>query len=169
MHTEFTEQGMRAGFQIGLLDLWDKSRQTDHLPNFRSFPFDRFIQFVDHLMCSDVQYSNGTPDFIILFHGEGFTRSYGRRCHGRPLKEVLPEAIRARTLFDYETVALTKLPRFSSNPVTGADGVTVQYQRLLLPFTIWDKTTDRIICAVHLTPENGRAVPHGLFSVAEED
>jgi len=168
LQCEFAERGMEEGFQQDLLELWEKANQKGPLPDFRSFPFDHFSASLDHIMCCDVRYSSATPDFVIQFHGEGFTRTYGRRCHGRWLKDVLPDTIRARTLNDYVKVALTKRPLFSSNLVNGADGVTVRYNRLLLPFTIWNNNTDRIVCAIQLKSDANTAIPYGLLSPAAE-
>jgi len=150
--TAFSSQGMNAAAQVGVLAMWERASASNprQLPDFASFKFGNLSGVLDHLMYCGVRYTEAGPEFIIKFHGAGFTRTYGKKCFGRTLVEVLPEAIRLRTLVDYQSVALTKQPSFSSRPVPGENGTTVLYQRLLLPFTMWGKNTDRIVCVMNL-------------------
>jgi hypothetical protein len=167
---EFISRGMEAIAQIGVLDMWERHRVDAPLPTFKDFKFFKVGSVLDHVMFCDVKYSETVPEFIIHFHGDGFTRTYGRKCFGRNLGDVLPEAIRQQTLADYRRVALTRRPAFSSRRLTGDNTNVLLYQRLLLPFTVWGKNTDRIVCVLNLKPTTGkRVVEAGLLHANEEN
>ncbi len=155
---------IRCVQQIGMLKSWERWKGASALPHIETVQGRELERVRDKLMLLDVVWREENPSYLIRFQGEDFTRMHNRDCTGLFLDDVMAPAVRARGLQVYRTVVDQRMPAFTSTPVQNADGVTVHYERLLLPFTTTGEGVEHIQCVITLFAEDN----HSPFDVMRE-
>jgi hypothetical protein len=155
---------IRCVQQIGMLKSWERWKGAAELPDVAAVRGDELERVRDKLMLLDVVWREGNPSYLIRFQGADFNKMHNRDCTGLFLDEVMAPAVRERGLKTYRAVLERRMPAFTSSPVRGADGVTVHYERLLLPFTAGGDGVEHIQCAITLFAEDN----HSPFDVLRE-
>lgn len=155
---------IRCVQQIGMLKSWERWKGDAELPHVAAVQGEQLERVRDKLMLLDVVWRGEYPSYLIRFQGTDFNRMHNRDCTGLFLDEVMAPAVRERGLQVYRMVVDGRIPAFTSTPVQNADGVTVHYERLLLPFTATGDGVDHIQCAITLFAEDN----HSPFEVMRE-
>lgn len=155
---------IRCVQQIGMLKSWERWKGDAELPHVAAVQGEQLERVRDKLMLLDVVWRGEYPSYLIRFEGTDFNRMHNRDCTGLFLDEVMAPAVRERGLQVYRMVVDGRIPAFTSTPVQNADGVTVHYERLLLPFTATGDGVDHIQCAITLFAEDN----HSPFEVMRE-
>ncbi len=155
---------IRCVQQIGLLKLWERWKGAAELPDIAAVQGYDLERARDKLMLLDVVWRDGKPSYLIRFQGADFNKMHNRDCTGLFLDEVMAPAVRERGLRAYGTVVDRRIPAFTSTPVQNADGETVHYERLLLPFTTTGQGVEHIQCAITLFAKEN----HSPFDVMLE-
>ena len=155
---------IRCVQQIGMLKSWERWKGTDGLPHVASVQGDELERVRDKLMLLDVVWRDGNPSYLIRFQGADFNKMHNRDCTGLFLDEVMAPAVRERGLRAYRMVLDQRMPAFTSSPVQNADGITVHYERLLLPLTATGDGVTHIQCVITLFAEDN----HSPFDVIRE-
>jgi len=155
---------IRCVQQIGMLKSWERWKGAAELPDVAAVRGDELERVRDKLMLLDVVWREGNPSYLIRFQGADFNKMHNRDCTGLFLDEVMAPTVRERGLKTYRAVLERRMPAFTSSPVRGADGVTVHYERLLLPLTAGGDGVEHIQCAITLFAEDN----HSPFDVLRE-
>lgn len=148
---------IRCVQQLGMVKLWEHLKGAAELPDataVRGYDLERIR---DKLMLLDVVWRDAEPGYLIRYQGADFDRMHNRNCVGLFLNEVMAPAVRERGLRVYRSVVDRRIPAFSSTPIRNEDGVLVQYERLLLPFTATGQGVDHIHCVITLFGEDNRS------------
>lgn len=148
---------IRCVQQIGMLKLWERLKGTADLPEVSAVQGADIERLRDKLMLLDVEWQDEEPRYLIRFHGSDFERMHNRNCIGLFLNNVMAPAVRERGLKTYRQVVDLRIPAFNSTPVRGEDGSTVNYERLLLPFTQSGPNVDHIYAVVTLFTEDNQS------------
>jgi hypothetical protein len=147
------EQGMLSVFQIRLVKMWERSKGTQHLPEFQAYDFDSIRDLLENIMVCDVDGSKQPAEFIVRSQGKVVTELYGADLSGRMVDDITPISQRPSAREDYTAAARRMVPMFRRQAMTDCSGRPVSFERLLLPFTVSRQGTDRIISAVYLFAE----------------
>ena len=148
---------IRCVQQLGMVKLWERLTGAAELPALASVNGYDLERLRDKLMLLDVVWREGEPSYLIRFQGADFHKMHNRDCTGLFLDEVMAPAVRERGLRAYRTVVDRRIPAFTSTPVINADGATVHYERLLLPFTTAGEGVEHIHCVITLFAEDNRS------------
>lgn len=161
---------IRCVQQLGMLKLWERLKGTADLPDLTAVRGDDLERVRDKLMLLLVVWRDGNPFYLILFQGTDFTKMHNRDCTGLYLNDIITPAVRESGLRAYRTVVDRGIPAFTSTPVRNAEGATVYYERLLLPFTATGRAVEHIHCVITLFAEDNRspfAIIRDVRSIAE--
>ncbi len=145
---------IRCVQQLGLLKLWERLRGSAEMPQESRVRGEDIERLRDKLMLCDVAWRGGEPYYLIRFHGPDFDRTHGRNCSGQFLNDVMAPAIRERGLKTYRHVVDQRIPAFNATQIRDHEGRTVNYERLLLPFTRSGVGVDHIYTVVTLFAED---------------
>ena len=147
---------IRCMQQLAFLNLWDRLRGSDKLPRISSLQADDLRRIAEQLIFCDVVRSGGDTRFLIRYQGSQIRRLFGADTVGRYLDDDVIPPIKRGALQMYQRVVERRQPDFSAVRLRNAEGVTVQYERLLLPFASEKPLTARIVCVLSLfCEENG--------------
>lgn len=148
---------IRCVQQISMLKLWERLKGTTGLPKASAVHGADIERLRDKLMLVDVEWQDGEPRYLIRFHGSDFERMHNRNCIGLFLNDIMAPAVRERGLKTYRQVVDRRIPAFNSTSVRGEDGSTVNYERLVLPFTQSGEAVDHIYSVVTLFTEDNQS------------
>jgi hypothetical protein len=82
------DQGMLSVFQIRLVKMWERSKGTQHLPEFQAYDFDSIRDLLENIMVCDVDGSKHPPEFIVRSQGKVVTELYGADLSGRRVDDI---------------------------------------------------------------------------------
>ena len=147
---------IRCMQQLAFLNLWDRLRGSDKLPQSSSLQADDLRRIAEQLMFCDVVRSGRETRFLIRYQGAQIKRLFGADAVGRYLDDDVIPPIKRGAIQMYQRVVEKREPDFSMVKLRNAAGITVQYERLLLPFASKIQSTARIVCVLSLfCEENG--------------
>jgi hypothetical protein len=153
----FGRDRIRCVQQIGMLKLWERSKRGAMLPPVSAVHDDDLARLREKVMLLDVELQDEEPRYLIRYQGFDIDRIHDRNCVGLYLNDVMDPAIRERGLKSYRRVVDQKLPAFNSTLIQDEKGATVQYERLLLPFTRDGEQVDQIYSIVTLFTEDNQS------------
>lgn len=142
--------------QLAFLNLWDRLRGSDKLPRSSSLQADDLRRLAEQLMFCDVVRSGRETRFLIRYQGAQIKRLFGADVVGRYLNDDVIPPVKRGAIQMYQRVVERCEPDFSTVRLRNAEGVTVEYERLLLPFSNKAQSTARIVCVLSVfCEENG--------------
>lgn len=148
---------IRCVQQLGMLKLWERLKGSAELPDLNAVRGYDLERIRDKLMLLLVVWRDGDPFYLIQFQGADFTKMHNKDCTGLYLNDIITPAVRESGMWAYRTVVDRGLPAFTSTPVRNAEGATVYYERLLLPFTATGRGVEHIHCVITLFAEDNRS------------
>ncbi|WP_424631037.1 PAS domain-containing protein [Bradyrhizobium sp. SYSU BS000235] len=140
-----------------MLKLWDRSKRGEVLPLASAVHDEDLARLREKLLLLDVERQDGEPRYLIRYQGSDIDRMNNRNCVGLYLNDVMEPSIRERGLKTYRRVVDLRLPAFNSTVVQDENGASVQYERLLLPFTRSGDRVDQIYSIVTLYTEDNQS------------
>lgn len=153
----FGRDRIRCVQQIGMLKLWERSKRGAVLPHVSSVHDEDLARLREKVMLLDVEWQDEAPRYLIRYQGSDIDRMHDRNCVGLYLNDVMDPSIRERGLKSYRRVVDQRIPAFNSTLVQDEKGATVQYERLLLPFTRGGEQVDQIYSIVTLFTEDNQS------------
>lgn len=148
---------IRCVQQIGMLKLWERSKRGAVLPPVSAIHDEDLARLREKLMLLDVEWLDDEPRYLIRFQGSDIDRMHNRNCAGLYLNDVMEPAVRERGLKTFQRVIDQRIPAFNSTTVRDEQGATVNYERLLLPFTSTGEGVDHIYSIVTLFTEDNQS------------
>jgi hypothetical protein len=148
---------IRCVQQIGMLKLWERSKRGAVLPPVSAVHDEDLARFREKLLLLDVEWPDDEPRYLIRFQGSDIDRIHNRNCVGLYLNDVMEQSVRERGLKTYRRVVDQRTPAFNSTTVRDEHGATVNYERLLLPFTRAGEGVDQIYSIVTLFTEDNQS------------
>lgn len=145
---------VRCVQQIGMIKMWERLKGAATLPYLSHVQGNDLERLRDKLMLLDVTWRHREPYYLIRFQGADFGKMHDRDCTGLYLNDVMAPAVRERGLKAYRSVVDRGIPVFTSTPVSDAEGTTIHYERLLLPFTSTGEGVEHIQCLITLFGED---------------
>jgi len=140
-----------------MLKLWERSKRGAVLPHASSVHDEDLARLREKVMLLDVERQEGGPRYLIRYQGSDIDRMHDRNCVGLYLNDVMDPSIREKGLKSYRRVVDQRIPAFNSAPFQDEKGATVQYERLLLPFTRGGEQVDQIYSIVTLFTEDNQS------------
>lgn len=153
----FGRDRIRCVQQIGMLKLWERSKRGAVLPLASAVHDEDLARLREKLMLLDVEWQDDEPRYLIRYQGADIDRMHNRNCVGLYLNDVMEPSVRDRGLKTYRRIVDQRIPAFNSTPVQDEKGATVQYERLLLPFTRSGDQVDQIYSIVTLYTEDNQS------------
>lgn len=153
----FGRDRIRCVQQIGMLKLWERSKRGAVLPLASAVHDEDLARLRDKLMLLDVERQGDEVRYLIRYQGSDIDRMHDRNCVGLYLNDVMEASVRERGLKSYWRVVDQRAPAFNSTVVQDDEGATVQYERLLLPFTRNGEQVDQIYSIVTLFTEDNQS------------
>jgi hypothetical protein len=155
---EFTRSGpdiIRSDSQRWLLDYWDSRRGPARLPIWLGLDANELVAPLDNLAWTEVVAEGVRERFRVGFHGTKVAEAFGPvDCVGRFLDEILPEPYLGPALATYRQVVSGKVPVYTVSDMRDTAGRIVHHERLLLPFSIGGRETERILASIEaISPE----------------
>ena len=144
----FGRDRIRCVQQIGMLKLWERSKRGAVLPLASAVHDEDLARLREKLMLLDVEWQHDEPRYLIRYQGADIDRIHNRNCVGLYLNDVMEPSVRGKGLKTYRRIVDQRIPAFNSTRVQDEKGATVQYERLLLPFTRSGDQVDQIYSIV---------------------
>ena len=145
---------IRCVQQLGMVKLWERLKGAAELPRLSAVEGCELERLRDKLLMTDVVWRDGEPSYVIRFQGADFSKMHNRDCTGLSLNDIMAPAVREQGLRTYRAVVDLRIPAFTSTVVRDAGGASVQYERLLLPFTSTGQGVEHIHCVITLFAED---------------
>lgn len=127
------------------------------MPQASSVHDEDLARLREKLMLLDVEWHDDEARYLIRYQGSDIDRMHNRNCVGLYLNDVMEASIREKGLKAYRRVVDQRIPAFNSTVVQDEQGATVQYERLLLPFTRTGERVDQIYSIVTLFTEDNQS------------
>ena len=140
-----------------MLKLWDRSKRGAVLPLASAVHDEDLARLREKVLLLDGDWLDGEPRYLIRYQGSDIDRIHDRNCVGLYLNDVMDPSIRERGLKSYRRVVDQRIPAFNSTAIQDEQGATVQYERLLLPFTRSGEKVDQIYSIVTLYTEDNQS------------
>lgn len=153
----FGRDRIRCVQQIGMLKLWERSKRGAVLPQVSCVHDEDLARMREKVMLLDVEWQDGEPRYLIRYQGSDIDRMHNRNCVGLYLNDVMDPSIREKGLKSYWRVVDQRIPAFNSTVVLDESGASVNYERLLLPFTRSGEQVDQIYSIVTLFTEDNQS------------
>jgi hypothetical protein len=156
---EFMQSGpdiVRSDTQRWLLDYWAAQRGSGALPVWRGLDADGFTLPPDNLAWMDVVGAGDDARFRIGFHGTRLSEALGPiDCIGKYIDDFLPSSYLGAALSTYREVVRTKGPVYTVSDMRDPAGRIVHHERLLLPFSLSNIETERILASIEAGSPEG--------------
>jgi hypothetical protein len=154
---------IRAIGQRWLLKYWNHLRQQQAMPFWDQIDLHELKSVIEALNVYDVVRNGGTPRFLIQYQGAGIRKAYGHDTNGKFFEDILPPMMREKTLTVYRQALECRKPVYTINETRDRDGLPVQYERLLLPFTVGGHDVDRIVASLEMISPEGKFAQEDLL------
>ena len=134
------------------------------MPRWQAIEAERLATIEENLSFLDVvRDGDGSPRFMIRYHGEVIRRAYGSPDgRGRYLDEIVSTSTCPTGLAPYAKAVDAGLPVYTILDVTDRQGRLVHAERLLLPFGRDGQTVDRVLAAFEFFCADGALDGHAL-------
>jgi hypothetical protein len=127
---------MKSIKQRELLNCWLRLyARHDRLPKFEDYLPERITEEADDLVYYTVHGTGETPRFTIDSDGTRMSNAYGSTGKGRYLDEYLGAKLEPIVMPIYYECVRRRLPIYTIAKVSDLYGRTVDYERLLMPFS----------------------------------
>ena len=127
---------VRSIRQRAMLNAWLRLfAQLQEPPQFENFKLSRLSDELDEIVFYLVEASGDAVTFLIENDGRRTYQAYGGTGKGRYLHEYVPPKLRDIVLPVYIECVRRRLPVFTVSKVNDVNGVEVEFERLLLPFS----------------------------------
>jgi hypothetical protein len=154
---------IRAIGQRWLLKYWNHLRQQQKLPFWGQIDLHELKSVIDSVKVYDIVREGGTARYLIQYQGERTRLARGGDMEGQFLDDVLPPLMRDTALAVYRQALESQRPVYTINETRDRNGLPVQYERLLLPFTVAGHDVDRILASFEMVSPEGNFVQHELL------
>ena len=150
-----TPSVVRAIKQRDLLNTWLRLfAKNEQVPRREDFRPERIDEEIPDLVFLRVEYGAELPRFIIESDGARPADALGSAGAGRYLDEYLGPVLAAQTVPVYLACCDKARPAYTISVVDDVNGCSVDYERLLLPFTEGERI-GTIIASLKTISENG--------------
>jgi hypothetical protein len=127
---------VRSIRQRAMLNAWLRLyAQLQRPPEFEDFKLSRLSDELDEIVFYLVESRSDATNFKIESDGRRTYQAYGRTGKGRYLDEYIPPKVRDLVVPVYKECVRRRLPVFTVAKVKDINGIEVEFERLLLPFS----------------------------------
>ena len=128
--------------QRDLLNTWLRLyARHERLPVLADYQPERLAEEIDDLVFYNVVREDSAPRFIIESDGTRMSNASGTSGKGRYLDDYVGAKLAPIVIPIYEECVLRRLPVFTISKVEDLYGRKVDYERLLMPFSIGEDVT----------------------------
>ena len=152
--------------QRDLLNTWLRAYAArGGVPKFETFNPERMADEIPDLVFCRIEHRPGQPSIIIESDGSRLSDAYGRRGKGQELSTYLGPRHAPNVMPIYFECIERQLPTYSISKLSDTNGVRVDYERLVLPFSDSDDhiRVTRILSSPKAISEDGSFVLHDLM------
>ncbi len=155
---EFESAGpaiVRSIKQRDLLNAWLRLyAKQEQMPELRDYQPERLADETDDLVYYKVISENDAPRFVIESDGTRMSNAYGTSGKGRYLDEYVGAKLAPIVIPIYRECVRRRLPVFTISKVEDLYGRKVDYERLLMPFSIGGDVT-HIVASLKTISDDG--------------
>ena len=155
---EFESAGpaiVRSIKQRDLLNTWLRLyARHERIPEVSNYQPERLADESDDLVFYNVVREDGAPRFIIESDGTRMSNAYGASGKGRYLDEYVGAKLAPIVIPIYQECVHRRLPIFTISKVEDLYGRKVDYERLLMPFSISEDVT-QIVASLKTISDDG--------------
>lgn len=155
---EFESAGpaiVRSIKQRDLLNTWLRLyARHERIPELSDYQPERLADEVDDLVYYKVIHEDCAPRFIIESDGTRMSNAYGASGKGRHLDEYVGAKLAPIIIPIYQECVRRRLPIFTISKVEDLYGRKVDYERLLMPFSVSEDVT-HIVASLKTISDDG--------------
>ena len=148
---------VRAVNQRWLLKFWMQHFGKHRIPLWQAVEAEDLTRISHSLSFLEVVFGTTGERFRIQFHGEMIAKVYGSPdCRGQFLDTVIPAKNHGSGLAPSQRLMETGHPVYTIHDVVDRNGLIIQFERLLLPFSLeGGETVDRILASFEFICDDG--------------
>lgn len=152
--------------QRDLLNAWLRAvTGPQGVPHLNDYHPERLDEERPDLVYYDITYEDGSPQFMITYHGQRLAEAFGKSGKGMLVDDVIGPKFVPTTMPIYRMCVARARPVYSIYVVTDLQGHEVAYERLLLPFSS-GAGIDGMIASCKAISEAGAFVQKNLMFAA---
>ena len=155
--------------QRSLFELWNRLRAGSKIAPWSALDASDLASYFESLNFIKVEGIGGYLRFRMLARGKSISQMFGEKCSLKYIDRMLPPQGKADILESYCQVVWKKHPVYTSSTTSDGNGVSVYYERLLLPFSTKADHVTHIIGSFEPISPSGAFDRNKLLSVKIAD
>jgi hypothetical protein len=146
-----------------LASYWQQLAPTPVVPHRQQFnPID-VPQCLQNIILFDVL--PGRPRYFIRLAGSAVNPVYQRSIAGEYLEGLLNEEEHRKIIAQYDYSVDHQVPTYMAGSINSLNGKKLQYERVILPLTSNNQTTDKLLVGLHFFDVRPHLIDRPIFKL----
>lgn len=142
---------------------WQRLDPAPVVPHRQQFNPVEVPQCLRNIILLDV--GPGCPRYLIRLAGSTVNPVYQKSITGEFLENILNEQDRPKIIAQYDYSVTHQTPTYMAGTVDVISGKRLEYERVILPLTSDEKTTDKLLVGIHFFDVRQHVIDRPIFKL----